>query len=405
MRLETIDLREVVKVVNVDANASSDSWVQEGHRAPFDRLEELPLWRIIVAVQDSSLIGNGSHVSVAVGFFGHHAISDGLSCGAFHLTFLDALNNLTSRPPHQFSNMGEAVIVPPQLPLLPNLELKATLSVSILFVIIQVFKAFVYNPVDQLNWSGPRISADTPRPPICNTRSFSLPALAVGKLVAKCREQKTTITALVTIIIARKLAVMYPEYKRFTGTVPFSLRKFTGHSPRDMGCYVSNVEPYFSSEARPPRGYISCASSPDEKTSSSDREKMWDGARACKKFVDINTSTTHNQNVNLLKFVSDLPKYFLGLLGSKRAQAFEVTNLGVVDGGAGKGDDSKASFDKVMFSSGQCTFGNPYNVHLATAKNGFMTAALSWETGIVGDEEAKDLFSCLEDELMGLVEA
>jgi hypothetical protein len=403
VRLETIDLREVVKVVNADPKTSFDKWVQDCHRVPFSRLEELPVWRTVVAFQDSALIGNGSHVSFGVGFFAHHAIGDGLSCGAFHLTFVDALNILISHPTNPLSNLGEmAVISVPKLPLVPCLEMKATLSVSMLFFITQVFKAYVYNPVDRINWSGPLINAATPRPPISQTRSFSLPPSAVGKLVAKCREQKTTITALVAILVARKLAIMYPNYKRFTGLVPFSLRKFTGHSARDMGCFVSNVEPYFSSEAKPPRGYISCALSSDEKVSSREDEELWDGARACKKFIDEKTSTTHNQNVNLLKFVSDYPKYFLGLLGSKRAHAFEVTNIGIVDGGSGK-DEGKACFDRVMFSTGHCTFGSPYCVYLATAKNGFMTVALSWEVGVVG-EEAKDMLGWLEGKLKGLAD-
>lgn len=405
VRLETIDLRENVKVINADPNASPDKWVQDAHRLQFTRPGELPLWRIVVAFQDSALIGNGAYVPFAVGFFAHHAIADGLSCRAFHLTFLDALNTLISSPINTPSSLDEAaIIITPKLPLLPNLEMKATLTVSILFVLLQIFKAYIYHPVDRLNWSGPLISADSPRPPISNTRSFSLPPSMVSKLVARCRQEKTTVTALVTVLVARKLAIMYPDYKRFTGTVPFSARKFTGHSPKDMGCYVSNIEPYFSSETKPSRGYISCASSSGEKVASGDDEQLWNSAQICKKFINNRTSTMHNQNVNLLKFVSDFPKYFLGLLGTKRHHAFKVSNIGVVDGGVGK-EPGNAMFDRVMFSSAQCTYDTPYFLCLATAKNGFMVVALSWEVGVVGDEEAKDLLGWLEVELKGLAEA
>ena len=400
-RLSTIDLREVVKVINFDPNANPDRWVQGTHRASPTTTRELPLWRVVIAFQDSALIGNGSHVSFAVGFFGHHAIADGLSCGAFHLTFLEALNTLIASS-DKTPSISNPIIAVPKLHLVPNLEMKATLSVSILFVLIQIFKAFIYNPVDPLNWSGPLISTDSPRPPIGNTRSFSLSPTIVSKLVSKCRAEKTTITALVTVLTARKLAILYPEYKRFTGNIPFSLRKFTGHSPKDMGVFVSNLTPYFSSEAKHSRSYISCASSQDEKLPGIDA-KLWESARAVKKFIDKNTATSHNQHVNMLKFVSDYKGYFMSLLGSKRAHAFEVTNIGVVDGGVG-GDDGKASFDRVMFSAGGCVFGDPYAIFLATAKNGYMTVVVGWESSVVGDEEAEDMLGWLEAELKGLVE-
>ena len=397
-----------MKVVNADPNANSDNWVQDEHRVPLICSEKLPLWRIVIAFQDSALIENSSHVSFAVGLFAHHAIMDGMSGAGFHLTFLDILNNLTSHPITWPPDTDAAAIISvPKLPLVPNLEMKDTLSVSILFALIQIFKAFVYNPVDKLNWSGPLVSAEAPlRPPISNTRSFTLPASTVSRLVAKCRAEKTSITAIVTVLAARKLAIMYPEYKRFTGSIPFSLRKFTGHSPRDMGCYTSLVESYFSYEVKPPRGYISCASSPSEILSLSDDEKLWASARATKKHIDEKTSTTHNQMVNMLKFVGDLKGFFLGQLGTKRAHAFEVTNIGVVDGGVGKeGGGAKATFDRLTFSTGLSTYAEPYCILLATAKNGLMTVAVSWETGTVGDEEAKDVLGWLEGELKRLAGA
>lgn len=211
-----------------------------------------------------------------------------------------------------------------------------------IFTLVQIFKAYVYSPVDPLNWSGPIIRAASPRPPICITSSFSLPPSAISGLVFLCRQEKTTITALVTVLVARKRAIMYPSHTRFTGTVAFSLRKFTKHSQSDMGCYVSDVKPYFSSEANPPCGYISCRSSscnetrPANANANANDKQLWENARICKKFIEETTSSTHNQMVNMLKFVTDYPKYFMGLLGTKRPHAFEVSNIGVLDGGVGR---------------------------------------------------------------------
>ena len=401
--LSMIDLREIVSVVTADPNASFDKWVQDGHRGLFPEIGELPLWRVVVAFQNSALIDNHSHVSFSLGFFGHHAIADGLSCGAFHLTFLEALNALIASPDNYSTNLNEtAMITVPKLPLAPTLEMKAKLSVSIFFLLIQIIKAFFYNPIDPLNWSGPFVDINPPRPPIASTRSFSLPPSLVSKLVAKCRVEKTTVTALVTVLTARKLAIMYPDYKRFTGTVPCSLRKFTGHSAKDMGVFVSNVTHTFSSDAEPSRKYMSC-STVDEKLPTGDDERLWATATAFKRHLDKNMESSHNQRVNMLKFVSDYEGYFLGLFGKKRDHAFEITNIGVVDGGVG-GQEGMASFDRVMFSAGGCTYGEPYAIFLATAKNGYMTVSVGWQSVVVSDEEAKDLLEYLESQLRRLVD-
>jgi hypothetical protein len=389
IRLPEIDYSGVVKVVDVDLKAShDDAWIQDALRAPFEVVNDLPLWRIVVGRgQDDS--------SFAVGFFCHHAIADGVSAGAFQLTFLDALNALIDG---KIDIEDAAIVSVPKFPLVPNMEMKTALPVGIFYALKKIINTYVWSSEDPLNWSGSLISADAPRPPMCNIKSFSLSSDVVGALLGRCRKEKTTMTALLTILVARKLAVMYPSHSRFTSNVPFSLRKFTGHSSRDMGCYVSNLAPAFSSEERPPWGYISCRSDKPEQ----EDEKLWESARACKKLIDDGTATTSNQNVGLLKFVSDYNKFFYGLFGKKREHAFEVTNIGVLDGGMGK---EKACFNQVQFSTAQCTFGDPYVFSVASAKNGFMTVSLNWASGIIEDEEAVEMIEWLEGALKGLSEA
>jgi hypothetical protein len=100
-------------------------------------------------------------------FFCHHAIADGLSAGAFNLTFLDALNHLIDHP----SDIAyKSVIEVPKLPLVPNLELRTPLPLSFFFLLKQFFKAYIYDHRDTLEWSGPPIhvfyaSSTTPQYP------------------------------------------------------------------------------------------------------------------------------------------------------------------------------------------------------------------------------------------------
>jgi hypothetical protein len=359
------------------------------------------LWRVVVAFQDAAPTASGTF-SFTMAFFCHHAIADGLSAGAFNLTFLDALNYLID---HHSDIAYKSVIEVPKLSLVSNLELETPLPVSFFFMLKEFFKAYIYNPDDPLEWSGPPIDATTPRPPLPTIRSFSLPHATVNTIASRCREEKTTVTALITILAARWLGTTYPTHKRFCGKVPFSLRKFSKHGQRDMGCYVSDIGLYFSSETKPLRGYISCYTTAPKTTVGRDLE-LWEGARACKAVVDKRSSTVANQNIGLLRFVRDYAKFFFVKLGTKRQYAFEVSNIGVLDGGVKTGDGNKerATFDRVTFSTGLCTSGNPYTIFLATAKSGYMTVSIGWETGIVDEEEALGLLGWLKRELTGLIE-
>lgn len=228
-RLDKIDLRDIVKIIESDLESTFDNWAQDGHRGSIGSSEELPLWRVVVAAPPSETKEDESTkikevTRFAVGFFFHHGIGDGLSGGAFHLTFLNALNRLiTNDPKASLDNSTLAVVPVPKKDLLPNLEMKTPLPISILFMAKEIFKAFIYSPVDSLLWTGPPISTELPRPPITTVRSFLLPASIVDGLVSLCRREKTSVTALITILIGRKLGMMYPKYSHFVGTLPVSL--------------------------------------------------------------------------------------------------------------------------------------------------------------------------------------
>lgn len=392
VRLENIDLRQIVNVdTDPKPDLDLDAWINSGHRLPFKTTTDLPLWRIIVAT-DIPKPNNGQDVvSFAVGIIYHHGIGDGISGAAFHLTFRDALNALTTsaNPP-----TNDHLIPVPTLPLLPSLEMGTPLPIGIWFTLKIIIATFIYSPKDALLWTGPPISASAPRPPPVNIRTVILPAPTVAKLLAACRENKTTITGLITALIGRKLALAYPTYTHFAASIPISLRKFTGHTSRDMGVFVTDGKTLFSSEPTTPSGYLSC--SPPPSTTTSDTS-LWDSARQVKAFLSAKASTPRNHGVGLLKFVAgDFPKFFKGSLGTKRSHSFELTNVGVVEGGVG---GEGAFFDRVLFSCGGCTFGPPFSFQLATAKGGDMCLNLRWEDGIVEGGIAVEVLRGVGEEL------
>lgn len=405
VRLETIDFRKIVKIVDGDPRSNLEVYLQDFYRAPFKTYKELPLWRVIVVNSpESAKDADHGSVSFTIGFFCHHGVGDGLSAGAFHLHFRDVLSDLLTGKGRLLA--ADPVMTVPKKPLLPNLEMKTAFPLSIWYILKEVITNLVYSSEDPLHWAGPRIDANTPRPPLSNLRNIFLPHSIVSRLVSKCRDQRTTFTCLVNILIARKLSVMYPSYSRFTSSIPISLRKFTQHTNRDMGCYVSECTPYFSSEPNPPSGYISCRTNPADHDSQD--KALWESSRICRSFIDAASASTKDTPVGLLKFVAkDYPKFFLGKIGKQRVSSFEVTNIGVLDGGLSEtgGVQGKATFDRVVFSSGTRTYGPPYNFHLATAKNGDLCINLTWEVDVVKDQDAQESLRWLETELKSLAKS
>lgn len=403
-RLKTIDFRDIVGIIEQDPEGSQDAWLQVGLRTKLDRVEELPAWRVIVAVKASTLSlaspsAASGELKFTLAFFGHHAIVDGISCGAFHATFLDALNLHISSP----SALQDQAIVPvPKLPLLRSLEEGTDLPLTIWFILLVAFKEYIYNPVDLLAWTGAPIPQKVPKAPCqVRLRSFLIPPAMVAALVKKCRAEGATLTGLVVALIARKLGTMYPDHKHFAAGLPFSFRRFTGHGPRDMGVLVSNLMPLFSSEAKAPRGYISCATGllAEGKATAEDAQ-LWESARKTKEFIQNKTASPKNQNVAMLKFASDYASFFMKKLGGRRETAFEVTNITTIDGGVdSEASKGKAYFDKAWFCGGLSTYAAPYVISLVSVKGGSMSVCVTWEEGVISEEEGVEMTEMLEEGL------
>lgn len=58
VRLSSIDLRQVLNFVDVDPREGNDRWTQAALRAPFDVVEDLPLWRLVVATEKKERDGD-----------------------------------------------------------------------------------------------------------------------------------------------------------------------------------------------------------------------------------------------------------------------------------------------------------------------------------------------------------
>lgn len=171
-----------------------------------------------------------------------------------------------------------------------------------------------------------------------------------------------------------------------------------------MGVFVSDSRAQFTSERSPPNGFIPCRS--DSETSSVGDDALWESARKVKDLLLEKGATSRNQGVGLLKFVAgNFVKFFLSKLGTKRVYSFEVTNVGVIDGGVhDDGERDEVSFDRVMFTSGGGTFSPPLVFRVVTAKGGDLCINVGWESEVVEDGKAEEMARWLEEVLKGLAE-
>jgi hypothetical protein len=390
VRLDTIDLQEVTTFITVPGG---QRFIEDQHQKPFERLRELPLWRVVVAEHQSNVAGSPVSGDLAnsindtvfdVGFFYNHAIGDGLSGAAFHLGFLDALNALRAEtassplPP-------EPVIEVPKLELLPNLEDAAHFPLSIMFIGWEVIKEFILGDKDSKRWTGPSVMFSPETPPKTRMITIFLDSTISAKISARCRNNKVTVTPLLAVLLARHIAAAYPKYSRFLGTIAIQLRRFTGVSNRQMVDHVSGVTVKCSTATNGERGYVPC------------QYVDWEAVRACRAVIDGAAESPANQITLLLKFLSNMEEFFRSRVGKDRSWSFELSNVGLVDGGLQS--DGIAKFKRLIFSQSANVAEAPHVFSMASVKGGDTAIALTWQEGVLEEDKAKKVMEDLQGEL------
>ncbi|KAK1975034.1 hypothetical protein LZ30DRAFT_693911 [Colletotrichum cereale] len=411
-RLEHVNVRRIVQFIDADHQSNIEELMQAEHRRYLTVTEDLPLWRCLIVTP--YMAGCADSLSFTMSFSWHRAVGDGYSAVYFHQTFLEALNLLLSTGGRagDLNPTANQKVQVPHLPLVPHLEESMAFPFTPCFLfskILNSLSATLYSPADIVPWSGRPIKDIEEQPPISYVRAFQLSQEEVTRIVNLARHNQATVTALTTVLTARRLARLYgPAYTRFIGSVPFSLRKFLrDNRPGDMGLFTGVAEVSFCSDHSRPQGYIPCGSSTTltDKSLAED-EVLWNNVRACKNVIHRRSESSVNLTNGLMKFVGDFRPHLVKLVGSRRRHAFCVTNLGVVDGGLAsqpKGVSKKAAaFDKLYASSGNTAISEPYVVGLASVAGGYMTVTLNWDEGVVDKSDALALLSGLEQDLKSI---
>ncbi|CAI7670078.1 unnamed protein product [Penicillium crustosum] len=383
VRLPEIDLDQVVSfqdrkpgllATETDGEPTPDLDLQTllatQHNTPFRAPN--PLWRVCV------LLDIEYERQFTVAFVYHHAIGDGTSGKAFHQTFLRALGSMDS------SDRTKSIIKSPRVPLLPNIELVHSMSLSLFYLARKIFQAKIYSRRPTGLWTGSKVLV----PSQTRLRLVPFSKLLVGAIRDRCRQEGTTITALLQTIVARSIfAHIPPEFTQLACTGALSSRRWLPDIITDesMGVWVQDYEETYSREIVAP----------------SEGSFPWEEARRSRKTIQsVLQMEGKNASTSLLQFVDDFQEELcLSKVGKDRDKSFEVSNVGVLD------PQTKSDLPTIkgmVFSQSASVMGNAIEVSAVTGGDGCLVLAVSWQQGVVEADLVNKVIESTKQELYSI---
>ncbi|KAI0259210.1 alcohol acetyltransferase-domain-containing protein [Gloeopeniophorella convolvens] len=363
-RLHKIDLTKIVEVVQLSEDADRDAVVRANleskYSSPLGDFETTPLWRAVVFLPPSS--SNYSEHGIDITFYVHHTIGDGMAACNFPHLFLGALSTVDSA-----SHLSaESIVDVPILPLEPELESLVSFSMSFFFVLKSFWKEWFPRKREGL-WLGPPIK---PGPFQAGHTDLVYPPTAVSTLVGACRAHNSTVTSLLSAILARELLAVLPDAASVAVMLPVSLRRFfkSPESAPAFGSFVASVT---------------------EETARETQGPLWDGASHAHEKVKTHLARgARDFDCGLLPFVWDMREILRAHLKGDRQASASISNVGVVDGSPQGG----WRISRTMFSQSSCVYLAPVSISVCTVAGGDMCISFDWSRGAgVPDEFVENL--------------
>ncbi|KAF7518523.1 hypothetical protein G7054_g13429 [Neopestalotiopsis clavispora] len=421
IKLACIDFRNHVTWQTVDgASTTQDDHLlrvlHEQHDKPFERLDQQPLWRVVL-LRDSA---NGF---IDIFFAWNHTMADAMSAKIFHQTLQEELRLSASDRPSipledHILQLPEAIKVSPTLADLMNLQLSAKFVVSELWKDMR--PAFMNTEADyKANWAPIKRKPNKTRIQLVNIAADTLSAV-----LQRCKQNKTTLTALLNVLVlaafAKRLSAQ--QAVAFETGIVVDMRRFMtslppGHQDlkptRLMGNYLGYHQHKFTKEVVA-KVRADCenqvgqdSSSPGEATTTDDLEQdVW---RICREVTEglgeKLASGMKDDMMALFKFVPDWRKYFDDAVTKPRNIAFELSNLGVLDGAPNKsktGEPQSAEQDlswtitQAIFTQSASAHGPAYIINPISVQGGSLIISCVWQDKIIEETVALGVTSDLQ---------
>lgn len=329
-----------------------------------------------------------------------HNIADGMSGPQLHTSFLHALQTLKDSPYD-----GSPTWQPPRdVSLPPPLEQFANLSISWSFLLGPLLNEYL--PTAVTSFLGVKATSTTNVWKGASARPHQLPLasliatrvcktyLSAEKLksvLAASKEHNARLTGLLTHLTARSLARSLKSrdqnYTEFIAGITINMRKAMKCGEGQMANYPSSTEATVIVEP----SHLSA-----QNTSMSAED--WKSVATTTKHLEERSGTLADQPVGLLAYLNDFRGWNVKNAKAPAKISFEVSNVGVLDGGAGDWN-----IQDLVFSQSADASGPPMSVNVASTKGGKLNLAFVWGPGALGvDDEVMFMDEVAGDVVLNL---
>ncbi|PPJ58313.1 hypothetical protein CBER1_04502 [Cercospora berteroae] len=386
VRPAKVDISQHLQIVDDigQGNAFLQNILDRLHNDPIVEDDSIPQWKAVVVRLET-----GFHLA----FSCSHGLADGRSGQAFHATFLETLQNLSSYD----QDIDEDTILPTtkQWNPPPPMERLGNLTISWKFLLgplaneyfpkaVTRFLGLAEEKVEDL-WLGAKEKPALPEEGellATGVRVASVPADVLELVLVSARMHDAKLTGLVSFLIARALARSLQKrgqaYSSFLAPLPIDLRRALGKGQGQIANYVSNI--------------VEMISIPSTRISDQDlSDSEWLQVRNTTARLLTASGTLADQPVGLLKYLMNFREYTLKKAKAPATESFEVSNVGLFDGtGAAEDASPQWRVDQMLFSQSANAGGPPLNFNLASAKGGDLTITATWWRQMLGvrDEDA-----------------
>lgn len=375
-RLPEIDLRTCVQIreriqqipKDGERDEDLDALLPEQHSRGFQEDAGLkPFWRIVVLKSPSQ------QNTFTLSWFFHHALADGVSAFLFHEAFLAGLEAHTS------DRDASPIVIPPQSSLVPPLEDLHPMIISWPFFLAAILAALLPSIFGQRPtklWTGAPVPTTINVIPQPQYHTVVLSTEITKRLMHMARNEKTSITAVLQCLVAATLFASLPseKYEKLKIDGPISIRRFLDldHAQNRM----TNAITQYSFE------HVRTYPQSESNSNSALHQFSWDEARAVKASIVSEVAKMGNNNpIALLRYVSDMPKYFMEKLGQPRNPSVEISNVGRWRGGVD--GNAKWRVGRMVFSQSPNVTSCAFAVNVITGGDGNLVLNFSWCEGAV----------------------
>ncbi|KAM0330778.1 hypothetical protein ACHAQA_003732 [Verticillium albo-atrum] len=421
VHLQSLDLRYHVQWVTVagDEDGDFDTAYAVERRAQLGKRsthsDVRPGWRVIVWRKEGLPYLNAM-------FIWDHVSSDGTGSKIFHKSLLRNLNAPAKALPGLRDHILQTEVTqdkfPPPQERLINYTLSLGYTISTAWNELKPPIFVSKDSTTQATWAPIKaLSYET------QVRLVELSDTTLQRVLASCRQNKTTLTALLHgITLVSMASQLRPEEAPgFVSLTALDMRRFVSaatagypwiKADQTVENIVSKMDHHFDTAtvARIRDRLTGGGSNGGSREKSSLQDLVWASAAAVRKDIEEELKKNAKNNlVGLMKLVNDWGSYIKDGAKKPRPESWLVTSLGIIDGqnhvgqqeGDGEAGKTRAwSIDQAVFSLCAATNGPVFQLSPVSVLGKGLWVEVSWQDGVVeasmGDRLATDVESWLE---------